>query len=135
MAGHKNEQFIKIGWIGAKLDDAMNYIPARLSLPILFLGALIGRFYPIDGLRVALRDKLKHDSPNSAHPESFFAGALHIRLAGPIKYSDGIKNYLWLGAEYGDPDVEHLTMSKRLIKVSSWITVIIVCAILFLENI
>lgn len=131
MVGNKREEFLKIGWAGARLDDAMNYIPARLSLVILFIASLPGSFHPIDGLRVALRDRLKHDSPNSAHPESFFAGALNIRLAGPIKYSEGVKDYPWLGAEYGDPDVGHIVMGKMLLNLTSWITVIITCVILF----
>ncbi len=131
MVGHKNEEFLNIGWMGARLDDTMNYIPARLSLVILVIGSWFGPFHSIDGVRVALRDRLKHESPNSSHPESFVAGVLNIRLAGPIKYSEGIKDYPWLGAEYGDPCLGHIVMSMRLIMVSSWIAIIIACVILF----
>jgi len=127
MAGYKNEEFIKIGWAGARLDDAMNFIPARLSLMILFLGAWLSSLNPVDGLRTALRDRLKHDSPNSAHAESFVAGALNIRLGGPTRYPEGIKDKPWLGGEYADPDVRHITMTIRLLKVSSWIAIIAVC--------
>ena len=136
MVGYRNEEFSEIGWAGARLDDAMNYIPARLSLLILFLGSLPGRFHPIDGLRVAFRDRLKHDSPNSAHAESFIAGALNIRLGGPVKYPEGIKERPWLGREYDDPDIRHIKIGMGLIRVSSWVSIIIYAMILiFNQNI
>ncbi|HJX34362.1 MAG TPA: adenosylcobinamide-phosphate synthase CbiB [Desulfatiglandales bacterium] len=135
MIGHKNEEFLKIGWAGARLDDAMNYMPARLSLIILFFGSWLNRLHPIDGLRVAIRDRLKHDSPNSAHAESFVSGALNIRLGGPTKYTEGIKDRPWLGSEYPDPNVKHITMSMGLLKISSWIAIIIAGVILFSQDI
>ena len=82
MVGYKSPLFMDFGWASAKLDDVMNFIPARLSLIILFFGAWISSLHPLDGLRVALRDRLKHDSPNAAHAESFFAGSLGVRLCG-----------------------------------------------------
>jgi len=87
-------------------------------------------FNPVDGLKTALRDRLKHDSPNSAHSESFVAGALNVRLGGPTKYPEGIKDKPWLGGEYADPDIRHIIMSIRLLKVSSWMAIIIACALL-----
>ncbi len=135
MVGHRNEEFIKIGWAGARLDDAMNYMPARLSLIILFFGSWLNCLHPIDGLRVAFRDRLKHDSPNSAHAESFVSGALNIRLGGPTKYTEGIKDRSWLGSEYPDPNVKHITMSMGLLRISSWITIIIAWVILFSQDI
>ena len=85
MVGYKDERFVDMGWAGARLDDLMNFMPARLSLLILFLGACVAGRHPLDGLRTAIRDRLKHDSPNAAHPESFVAGALRVRLGGPTR--------------------------------------------------
>jgi adenosylcobinamide-phosphate synthase len=130
MTGYKNEEFINIGWAGARLDDVMNFIPARLSLIILFFGAWISGLNPVDGLRAAFRDRLKHDSPNSAHAESFVAGALNIRLGGPAKYSEGIKDKPWLAGEYSDPDIRQIMMNMKLLKDSSWIVIMIACVIL-----
>jgi adenosylcobinamide-phosphate synthase len=132
MAGYKTEEFIGIGWAGARLDDAMNLVPARLSLILLFLGAALTRLKPVDGIRVAMRDRLKHDSPNSAHAESLVAGALNIRLGGPTRYPEGIKDKPWLGHEYPDPGIRDITMAMKLLKVTSWATIIIVCAILYI---
>jgi adenosylcobinamide-phosphate synthase len=124
MVGYKNEEFIKIGWAGARLDDVMNFIPARLSLIVLFIGAWFTRLKPVDGMRVAFRDRLKHDSPNSAHSESFVAGALNIRLGGPTIYPDGLKDKPWLGGKYGDPGIRHIPMTMRLLTTSSWLAMI-----------
>ena len=81
MVGYKNPDYIDFGVAGARLDDIMNFIPARFSLIILFVGAGISGFHPVNGLKAAMGDRLKHESPNSAHAESFVAGALDIRLA------------------------------------------------------
>lgn len=131
MVGYRNEEFINIGWAGARLDDVMNFIPARISLIVLFMGAWLGRQRPVDGMRTAMRDRLKHDSPNSAHAESFVAGALNIRLGGPTRYPDGTKEKPWLGSEYPDPGLGHIPMTIRLLNISSWLTIAAACIILF----
>lgn len=131
MVGYKNEEFIDIGWAGARLDDVMNFIPARFSLIIMFMGAWLGRQRPVDGMRTAMRDRLKHDSPNSAHAESFVAGALNIRLGGPTRYLDRLKEKPWLGSEYPDPGISHIPMTIRLLNISSWLTIAAACMILF----
>ena len=124
MVGYKSQEYFQFGWAGARLDDLLNFIPARLSLGILFAGALISGLHPLDGIRVALRDRKKHDSPNAAHAESFVAGALHIRLNGPIRYPDGLKNKPWLGD--GSPDVGpmHIRRTAFLIKSSAWVAMV-----------
>lgn len=132
MLGYKNEEFIKTGWAGARLDDMMNFIPARLSLIILFLGAWLARLRPVEGIRIAMRDRLKHDSPNSAHAESFVAGTLNIRLGGPTRYPEGMKDKAWLGGEYPDPGIGHIIMTMRLLRISSWSVLIISCIMLFI---
>ena len=82
------------------------------------------------GLKVALRDRLKHDSPNAAHAESFTAGALHIRLGGPTRYPDGVKDKPWLGDEGGsDPEPEHIRKTTTFLKRSAWVAMILVLVI------
>jgi len=125
MVGYKNKEFIKIGWAGAKLDDLMNFIPARLSLIILFFGAAICHLHPISGLQTALRDRLKHESPNAAHGESFVAGALGVRLAGPVMYPEGQRDKSWLGHEFSDPDIKHMRQTFVLLKTSGWISILL----------
>lgn len=130
MVGYRNSKYAQFGWAGAKLDDLMNFIPARLALIILFIGAGISRLHPFNGLKTALRYRLKHDSPNAAHAESFVAGALDIRLCGPARYSDGLKNKPWLGNGNLDPGPKHIRRTVILIWHSSWVAIIIPLCIL-----
>jgi adenosylcobinamide-phosphate synthase len=134
MVGYKSPRFMDFGWASAKLDDVMNFIPARLSFIILFFGAWISGLHPLDGLKVALRDRLKHDSPNAAHAESFFAGSLGVRLCGPVMYPGGLKNKAWLGHGNNDPGPEDISKAALLVKWSAWFALfVIVSALLFLE--
>ncbi len=126
MVGYKNEEFSAIGWAGARLDDLLNFIPARLSLVVLFFGAFVSRLDAAGGLKVALRDRLKHDSPNAAHAESFTAGALRIRLGGPTNYHDGLKDKPWLGDDEGfDPEPEHIRKTTILLNRSAWVAIVL----------
>jgi len=72
---------------------------------------------------VALRDRLKHDSPNAAHAESFVAGALEVRLGGPVVYPDGQKDKPWLGEGNLDPRPQHIRRTVSLLKWSAWVAV------------
>ena len=133
MVGYKNDKYIQFGWAGARMDDIMNFIPARLSLPCLFLGALITGLSPFQGLRVAIRDRLKHDSPNAAHAESFMAGALDIRLGGPTQYPDGLKEKPWLGDGNPNPGVQAINRTKNVLLASAWVSVFAsLCLFLFI---
>ena len=120
MVGYKRAPYKHLGWGAARLDDILNFVPARLSIMILFLGALVTRGHALDGFRVALRDRLMHDSPNAGHPESFVAGALHIRLGGPVKYPDGWHKKPWLGAEGKDPGPTQICSIVEIIRSSAW---------------
>jgi adenosylcobinamide-phosphate synthase len=129
MVGYKTEKFKDMGWAGARLDDVMNFFPARLSVIFLSAGALLLGLNPLNGIRTFMRDRLKHESPNSAHSESFGAGVLQIRLGGPTRYRDGIRKKPWLGGEFFDPELFHLDKAVWLIRISAWIAVIL-CALL-----
>ena len=86
MVGYKNETYLYFGRAAAKLDDLVNYIPARLSALLLIAAA---RFMGEDAgnaLRIWRRDRRNHASPNSGQCEAAAAGALHLRLCGPASY-------------------------------------------------
>lgn len=119
MVGYKTGPFLEFGWAGARLDDLANFIPARLSLFILSAAAALIGLHARDGMKVALRDRLKHESPNSAHAESFAAGALHVRLGGPTRYADGLKMKPWLGESFADPGPWHVAKAVLLIKYAA----------------
>lgn len=86
MIGYKNERYLYFGRAAAKLDDVVNYIPARLSALAMIAVAPILKLDGKNAARVWKRDRRKHASPNSAQTESVAAGALHIELAGPASY-------------------------------------------------
>ena len=86
MIGYKNDRYLYFGRAAAKLDDAANFVPARLSALAMIA---VARPLGLDGknaFRIWKRDRRKHASPNSAQTESVAAGALHVELAGPASY-------------------------------------------------
>ena len=86
MVGYKNEKYLHFGRCAAKLDDAVNYVPSRLSaLAMIGAAFLLG----LDGQsawRIWRRDRRNHASPNSAQTESACAGALNVQLGGNASY-------------------------------------------------
>lgn len=102
MIGYKNERYLDFGRAAARLDDAANWLPARLTVPLVALAAafLNGRWRPT--LVLARRDGQKHTSPNAGLSEAAFAGALAVRLGGPNRYHGLMVAKPWIGAEF-DP--------------------------------
>lgn len=86
MVGYRNEKYMYFGRAAAKLDDIVNYFPARLCAWFMIGGAFLGGFSGTEAFRIYIRDKRKHDSPNSAQTEAVMAGALGVRLAGDAWY-------------------------------------------------
>ena len=86
MVGYKNERYLCFGRCAAKLDDAANWLPARLSALLLILSSALLGENAKDAWRVWRRDRRNHASPNSAQTEAAMAGALGIQLAGPAWY-------------------------------------------------
>ena len=79
LIGHRDERYRWFGWAAARTDDVMNVVPARLAGGLI---ALAGG----GGWRVMVRDAGKHASPNAGWPEAAMAGALGVRLGGPVAY-------------------------------------------------
>lgn len=86
MLGYKNERYLYWGRTAAKLDDIVNYLPARLTGFLLVAAAFILRLDYKNSWRIFCRDRYQHASPNSAHGEAACAGALHVQLAGDAWY-------------------------------------------------
>lgn len=86
MVGYLDERYRDIGWSSAKLDDLLNYIPARLTALLMVCGAFLTGLDGKNALRIVRRDHANHLSPNCAWSEAAAAGALHIRLGGVHDY-------------------------------------------------
>lgn len=88
MFGHQDERYCRFGWAAARIDDLANYIPARLTAPLICLAAALLRLRPGLAVRTLLRDGRKHGSPNAGLTEAAMAGALGVELGG-ANYYDG----------------------------------------------
>jgi adenosylcobinamide-phosphate synthase len=87
MVGHRDERYLRFGWASARLDDLVNWIPARLTALLVAGAAFFLRGADAErAWTTAMRDANKHDSPNAGWPEAAFAGALGIALGGPRTY-------------------------------------------------
>lgn len=86
MVGYKNARYLHFGRAAAKLDDAANYIPARLAALLLVAAAALTGQSAAGAWRIWRRDRRRHASPNSAQCEAAMAGALGVQLAGPAFY-------------------------------------------------
>jgi len=86
MVGYKNDRYLYFGRAAARLDDAFNFIPSRVSRLLMIPASLILRLDARGALRIFLRDRKKHLSPNSAQTESAAAGALGVQLGGSNVY-------------------------------------------------
>lgn len=86
MIGYKNETYRYLGRAAAKLDDVVNYIPARLSALYLIAASFLLGYDGKGAARMFARDRYNHASPNSAQTEAAMAGALGVQLAGDAYY-------------------------------------------------
>ena len=129
MEGYLDEKYRDIGWCGAKLDDVLNFIPARICGLLMCLSA--GLLKGLDGknaLRIMKRDHANHLSPNCAWSESAAAGALHVQLGGTHEYFGKIIEKPTIGD--ADRPLKHrdILLTNRLMYGTSIITVMLLFA-------
>ena len=110
MIGHRTPRHEAFGWASARIDDAANFIPARLT-GALFV-ALAKR--PHLAMSCMMRDAGRHRSINAGWPEAAMAGALGVRLSGPRVYHDQIANEPWLNEAARDPLAADIGEALRL---------------------
>jgi adenosylcobinamide-phosphate synthase len=98
MVGYKNERYLQFGWASARLDDVVNFLPARLTAVFMWMFVL---FFPhlksMNALSVTIRDAKKHPSPNSGWPEAMAAGLLGVQLGGRNTYQGIISHRKEMG--------------------------------------
>jgi adenosylcobinamide-phosphate synthase len=86
MVGYRNLRYLQIGWASARMDDSLNFIPARLTALLFIIASPLVGGSITGALKITFRDRFKHPSPNSGHPEAAAAGALGVRLGGDASY-------------------------------------------------
>ncbi len=119
MFGYKNRQYLLFGMLAARLDDAFNFLPARLSPVFLSIAAFFLGLDHRQAARISLRDRLQHASPNAGHPEAAVAGALGVRLAGPSRYFGDLVDKPYIGDDGRALMPEDILMTNRLMYLSS----------------
>lgn len=110
MIGHRNARYERFGKFAARVDDAANWLPARLTGGLFALAA--GR--RSGGWSVMWRDARRHRSVNAGWPEAALAGALGVRLSGPRRYGDSVAAEPWLNVGAPDPDAATMDAGLRL---------------------
>ncbi len=130
MVGYKNIRYERFGTASARADDMLNFIPARLSMPVIAAAALACRMDVRGCLRIGISDRLKHVSPNAGHAESCVAGALSIRLGGPVRYPGKTVDKPWMGDGTGDISPGHILDACRLVFFAGFIWVLFILFVL-----
>ncbi|MBW2679850.1 MAG: cobalamin biosynthesis protein CobD [Deltaproteobacteria bacterium] len=132
MIGYKNDKYRDFGKVAARIDDIANFIPARLSIPVISLAAQI-----IDGkgartFQTALSEGANHTSPNAGYSEAAFAGALGIRLGGPSYYHGRLASKPFLGIPFTQINSNHIKKACDLMILSSLIWMVVLVVIIYL---
>ncbi len=97
MVGYKNERYLRFGWFSARLDDLLNFIPARITALLMVLVTFSWR-----GVAFVFKYGHKHASPNSGYPESALAGILNCRFGGPNVYHGVLVSKPYIGHNQRD---------------------------------
>lgn len=132
MVGYKNEKYLYFGRAAAKLDDVVNFLPARVSALLMIGTAFVsGKNYSgKQAWRIWRRDNRKHASPNSAQTESVCAGALGIQLAGDASYFGKVVKKPYIGDSTRAVKAEDIRRTNRLMNRTAWICEILCLGIL-----
>ncbi|WP_317366453.1 adenosylcobinamide-phosphate synthase CbiB [uncultured Tyzzerella sp.] len=129
MIGYKNEKFIYFGRFSAKLDDFVNFIPARISAIFMIIASFLARLNYKNAIKIYIRDRYNHLSPNSAQTESVCAGALGIQLGGTSTYKGKIVEKKTIGDSLRKANIEDIVLANKLMYISTIIYVIILLII------
>ena len=125
MIGYKNERYINFGRLAAKLDDLVNFIPARISaLLMIFASGFLKLDYK-NAYAIFKRDRYNHASPNSAQTESVCAGALRIQLAGDAYYFGKLYTKKTIGDPLRSSVYDDICQANRLLYGTAYLTIIL----------
>jgi adenosylcobinamide-phosphate synthase len=115
MVGYRNQRYNLFGRVAARIDDAVNFLPARLTaLLIVLLAAPLGSSVT-GAARGITRDHAKASSPNAGWPEAALAGALDVRLGGPSRYFDHVVEKPLINADGHAPMAGDFPRAVRLL--------------------
>ena len=129
MVGYKNEKYMNFGRFAAKLDDVVNYLPARISAYQMILSSFFLRYDYKNAFKIYKRDRYNHASPNSAQTESVCAGALDVQLAGNAYYFGKLYEKPTIGDDIREINYDDIKKANRLLYCTSIISIVIISVI------
>lgn len=119
MVGYKNDKYLYFGRAAAKLDDLLNYIPARISAYLMIGAAAIRGLPAKKAWSIYRRDRYNHASPNSAHTEAVTAGALEIQLAGDAYYFGKLYPKKTIGDNIRPVEIADIKKANELLYITA----------------
>ena len=125
MIGYVEEKYFYIGKFAAKLDDVLNYIPARISGILVIISAFILRYDYKNAFMIFKRDRRKHASPNSAPTESAMAGALGVQLAGDATYFGVVHKKPYIGDKKREIENEDIKRANDIMYTMTIICLVV----------
>ncbi len=128
MLGYVEPPYKNIGLVPAKMDDAANFIPARVSALLMLLAGLFLGFDVKNGWKIFKRDRHNHASPNSAQTESVCAGLLGVRLAGDAWYHGVLHKKKYIGDPNREITHRDIVLACRLLYLTAFLTLL--CCVL-----
>ena len=128
MVGYKNERYLDFGRTAARLDDALNFIPARLCAWVMIFAARLCGMDAGNALRIYRRDKRNHASPISAHTEAAMAGALRVRLAGDAYYFGKLCKKPYIGDAQRPIEAADILRAHKLLYVTAYLLLMLALA-------
>lgn len=126
MVAYKNERYLFFGRFSAIMDDILNFIPARLTAVLMILASFILRLDTKNAIKIFLRDRLKHASPNSGNTEAVCAGALDIQLAGDTYYFGKKYEKDFIGDPIKKIEKEDILRANKLMYLSGTIAILFI---------
>ena len=115
MVGYKNDRYQWFGTAAAKLDDVVNFIPARVSAVLMIVASYLTGMDGKNAARIFRRDRFNHKSPNSAQTEAVMAGALDVQLAGDAWYFGKLHKKPTIGDPVREMELLDIRRSHKLL--------------------
>ncbi len=130
MVGYRNDRYLFLGRPSARLDDVLNFVPSRVTAFVIIpLAAFFLRKSAVRAIRIVMRDRHNHASPNSGHPEAAVAGALGIQLGGPASYFGKMSDKPTIGDPGHALHRGHIRDAVRLMYAASIVWLMVGCVL------
>ena len=125
MVGYKNEKYMDFSKFSARLDDMANFIPARVTGILIVISAMILGYDYKNSLKIFIRDRKNHSSPNSGHAEAGVAGALGVQFGGRVSYFGKEVDKPVIGDKAKDFELEDIKKNIKIMYAASFLSLVV----------